>query len=213
MIIIKNNNDFPTPPPRPPSGPPPGLPPGPPASLPFLPDDSFLNLSSQPLSPLLSPQNSTDRVSENIPAALQEVDRLLEKVKFKPRKIEVDDTTGLTLNKAPAILKETFLRDKELQKKSIDEIKEEYNFDEILESLKKGETSDSIKHYFGGENENFFMKCKLLNLSIESENSVDFLSSDYHSRIMRENKLLMRIERGNVFFDNFNTNGCCSTML
>ena len=34
-----------------------------------------------------------------------------------PRKIEVDDIIVLTLNKAPEILNETFLRDNELEKK------------------------------------------------------------------------------------------------
>ena len=115
----------------------------------------------------------------------------------------------MTLNKAPEILNETFLRDKELEKKKkkwIDKIKEEYTFFEILESLQKSEIPDSIEFYFGGENEKFFIKCKLLNLSVENENFVDFLSNDYCSNIMRENKLLIHIESGNVYFDNFNTN-------
>ena len=150
---------------------------------------------------------ASDRVSEKILAPLQKIDRLLEKVKFRPRKIEVDNIIVLTLNKAPEILNETFLRDKELEKKKwIDKIKEKYNFDEILESLQKSEIPDSIEFYFGGENEKFFIKCKLLNLSVENENFVDFLSNDYCSHIMRENKLLIHIESGNVYFDNFNTN-------
>ena len=60
---------------------------------------------------------ASDRVSEKILAPLQKIDRLLEKVKFRPRKIEVDNIIVLTLNKAPEILNETFLRDKELEKK------------------------------------------------------------------------------------------------
>ena len=93
--------------------------------------------------------NPTDGMSEKIPAALQEIDIVLENVKFKPRKIEVDDAIVLALNMVPEILHETFLRDKELEKKSTDEIKEEYNFDEILESLQKVKIPDSIEFYFG----------------------------------------------------------------
>lgn len=50
------------------------------------------------------------------------------------------------------------------------------------------------------------MKCKLLNLNVENENFVDFLSRDYCSRLMRENKLSIHIESENVYSDNFNTN-------
>ena len=50
------------------------------------------------------------------------------------------------------------------------------------------------------------MKCKLLNLNVENKNFVDFLSRDYCSRLMRENKLLIHIESENVYSDNFNTN-------
>ena len=69
---------------------------------------------------LLRTQN---RVSEKIPAVLQETDGLLEKVKFKRQKIEVDNTIILTLNKAPEILNETFLRDKELEKNQMTKLK------------------------------------------------------------------------------------------
>ena len=67
--------------------------------------------------------NPTDRMSEKIPAALQEIDIVLEKVKFKPRKIEVDDTIVLALNMVSEILHDTFLRDKELEKNRLMELK------------------------------------------------------------------------------------------
>ena len=50
------------------------------------------------------------------------------------------------------------------------------------------------------------MKCKILDLNVENENFVDFLSRDYCSRLMRENKLSIHIESENVYSDNFNTN-------
>ena len=46
------------------------------------------------------------------------------------------------------------------------------------------------------------MECKLLNLSIEKENFVVFLSSDYCSKIMRENKFLIHIESGKFILIN-----------
>ena len=51
----------------------------------------------------------------------------------------------------------------------------------------------------------FFTRCALLALDNENENFLDFLSGDYSSRIMRESKISIHIETGNVYFENLNT--------
>ena len=47
--------------------------------------------------------------------------------------------------------------------------------------------------------------CSSLNLNRENLDFIDFLSSDIGSQIFRENMLLIHIETGNIFYDNYNT--------
>ena len=64
---------------------------------------------------------------------------------------------------------------------------------------------EQIEFYFGGDNENFFTRCASLGLDNENENFIYFVSSDYSSRIMRESKISIHIETGNLYRENLNT--------
>ena len=63
-----------------------------------------------------------------------------------------------------------------------------------------------LKEDFGGENYNFFLMCSQLGLNKDNENFIDSLSSDVSSQIFRENMLWIHIEKGNIFYNNYNTN-------
>ena len=63
----------------------------------------------------------------------------------------------------------------------------------------------SLKFFFGGDNTHF--KNKLINLGLENNNEafIEFLLSEFCARIMKEDKLKIHIESGNIYFDDFNT--------
>ena len=65
----------------------------------------------------------------------------------------------------------------------------------------------SLEFFYGGENENFYLSCQLLNLSEENKNFFEFLNRDICEKILTDNKLLIPIETGNIFYDIFNMNG------
>lgn len=96
-----------------------------------------------------------------------------------------------SLTKAPEILDNRYLRDKELEEKLLKKIKSDFDFNEIIDSFNQGKVPDSLEFFCGGENEKFYLKCKLLNLKGKNERFVEFLNSNYCSRIMCENKLMI----------------------
>ena len=49
------------------------------------------------------------------------------------------------------------------------------------------------------------MKIFNLGLTPDNQNSVDFISIEYCAEIMRESKLSIHIETGNIYYDNMNT--------
>ena len=93
------------------------------------------------------------------------------------------------LTKAPEILDNQYLRDKELEEKSLKKIKSRFDFNEIIDGFNQDKVKDSLKFFCGGENKGFYLKCKLLDLKDKNERFVEFLNSNYCSRIMCENKL------------------------
>ena len=49
-------------------------------------------------------------------------------------------------------------------KKSIEEIKDEYNFDQMKETFGEGKVPPQLKFFFGRGNENFVNACNLIRL-------------------------------------------------
>ena len=76
-------------------------------------------------------------------------------------------------------------------------------------TLKKFLTEIICKKIQGGHNKNFFLICASLGLSKVNENFVGFLSSNFGYKILTENKIIIHIETGNVYFDKRNTNESC----
>ena len=92
------------------------------------------------------------------------------------------------------------------EKEDLKEIEREYYFWHILEQINDGVTPEEIEFYFGGDNKNFFLTCASLGLSKDSENFVDFLSSNLGYKILTKNKITIHIEIGNEYFDKTNSN-------
>lgn len=112
---------------------------------------------------------------------LKQINRVLceqEMIRQPLPKIRMDNNIARVLTKALEILDNQFLRDKELEEKTLELIKSDFDFDKITDSFDQRKVSDSLELFYRGENEKFYLKCKLLNLNEESEKLVDFLNSD-----------------------------------
>ena len=63
-----------------------------------------------------------------------------------------------------------------------------------------------MKFFYGGKNDDFLTKLKLLGLNGDMQKFGEFLTSDYCARTLRENKLTIHIEIDSIYYENFNTN-------
>ena len=86
-----------------------------------------------------------------------------------------------------------------MKKKTIEEIKDEYNFDQIKDTFDEGKVPPQIEFFFGTDNENFVNACNLIELHEDNNEFVSFLSFHMVQNLMTDNSLSIHIERGNVF--------------
>ena len=130
---------------------------------------------------------------------------LLKKKKKEEEKIEANDLLVDYVDKASEILDFEYLLEQEKKQRELDELNEEYDFEDLFEKINDGEMPELIEFYFGGGNEHFITRCASLSLDNENESFIDFLSSYFSSRIMRECKISIHIETGNVYYGHLNT--------
>ena len=76
----------------------------------------------------------------------------------------------------------------------------------MYESLYQGQMPEEWKFFYGGKNDDFLTKLKLLGLNGDMQKFGEFLTSDYCARTLRENKLTIHIETDSIYYENFNTN-------
>ena len=99
-----------------------------------------------------------------------------------------------------------FVSSKELEDKTIEQIKDEYNFDEIKDAFDHAAVLHQLGFFYGGDNENFVRACNFLSPNEDNNEFVSFLCSDRGQNIMTNNSLSIHIESGNIFYQNLNTN-------
>ena len=95
---------------------------------------------------------------------------------------------------------------KELEEKTIEQIKEEHNFDEIKDALDHAAVPAQLEFFHGEDNENFVRACNFLSPNEDNNEFVSFLCSNRGHNIMTNNNLSIHIESGNIFYKIFNTN-------
>ena len=106
---------------------------------------------------------------------------------------------------AENILEDKYLNSKELEAKTLENINEEYNFDEIKDASDEASVTSSFLFSCGGENDEFIQACNFL--SLNEDNKVCFVSRIRNrAKYMTNNSLSIHIETGNIFYKNFNTN-------
>ena len=79
---------------------------------------------------------------------------------------------------------------------------------EILSRIDKGEVPKQLEFFEGGQNKEFEGKVKLIGLSTDSTEFLEFLQSSFCQKLLIEIKLKIHIESGNNFFNNLDTNKC-----
>ena len=87
----------------------------------------------------------------------------------------------------------------------LEQIKEEYNFDEIKNAFDEGTVPQQLDFFYGGENSNFNRAAEFLSLSNNNKEFIAFLLSDLGQNLMTNNSLSIHIENGDIFSQNFNT--------
>ena len=107
---------------------------------------------------------------------------------------------------AEDILEDNFVTSKELEDKTLENIKEEYNFDEIKDVFDDTVVPYQLEFFYGGDNGNFIRACNFLSIDEDNNEFVSFLCSDRGQNIMTNNSLSIHIESGNIFYQIFNTN-------
>ena len=158
------------------------------AQSPPLPPSSKPSLFGSQTAVIIKPPN------ENI---IDEIDTAIYEIPYPP-KLELDDFLNALGRETVEILKDDFVSDKSLEEKTIEKIKEEYNFDEM--KLRQCSCSD------GDDNEEFIEACNLLLSDDDNRDFIPFLCSDVAQNIMTNNSLSIHVDSGNICYQNFNIN-------
>ena len=102
-----------------------------------------------------------------------------------------------------------FIHPKQLEEKTIEQLKEEFNFEKIKDAFDHAAVPAQLEQWkwkfqYGGDNENFARACNFLFPNGDKNEFVSFLCSDRGQNIMANNGLSIHIESGNTFYQNFN---------
>ena len=146
---------------------------------------------------MTKPKPIEGQVLEDIDTAIYEIP--------EPPELEIGDPLLNILSAdTEKSLTDDYVNDKNLQDKSLEQIKEEYNFDEIKGTFDEGKILPQLEFSFGGENDNFLQTCNFLSLSEDNNEFFSFLSSDMGQNIMINNSLSIHIETVGIFNNDFN---------
>ena len=122
-----------------------------------------------------------------------------------PSKLELGDDLLNSLGvEADDILEQKYVNKKKEIDALLENMKEDYNFDEIKDAFDEGAVPHQLDIFCGGENSNFNHAIEFLLLSNENRESIEILLSDQN--FMANNSLSIHVESGDIFYQNFKTN-------
>ena len=109
---------------------------------------------------------------------IYEVDDKIYKVPDS-QKLELGDQLLNTLRaEAEDILEWDFVSLKELEDKTMEQIKDEYNFEKIKDAFDHTPVPHQLELFYGGDNKNFVRACNFLSPEEDNNEFVSFLCSD-----------------------------------
>ena len=137
----------------------------------------------------------------------QQLDDTLYELRDDPPKLELGDGLLNSLGvEADDVLHREFVSNKELQDATLEQIKEEYDFNEIKDAFNEASVPAQLDFFYSGENSNFVWATEFLSLNQENREFIAFLLSDQGQNLMANNELSIHIESADIFYQNFNTN-------
>ena len=108
-------------------------------------------------------------------------------------------------NNAEDLFKADNITKEEEEDLILEKVKEDYGFEDIKNSLDKGNVPETIYFFYDGESDNFDRSLEFLGLIPMNREFGAFLMSDLGRRAMVENKLSIHVESGDIFYENHNT--------
>ena len=147
------------------------------------------------------------REKEEIKNAVQkELDDKIYELPDDPPKLELGDVLANILGPgAEDILNERFVNEKKLKDEFLENIKEEYGFEQIKDGFDEDSVPHQLEFFCDGINENFIQVCYLL--SSNNNNNREFIAFlESAEDLMTNNSLSIHAESGSTFYQNFNTN-------
>ena len=76
----------------------------------------------------------------------------------------------------------------------------------LTDEIDQGHVPEILEFYFGGPDDSFFPKILDLNPNEDTMLFMQFLSTDYGSQIMKQNRLSIHSITGDLYYDGINTN-------
>ena len=87
---------------------------------------------------------------------------------------------------------------KQQEDAALENIKEEYGFDEIKDAFDEAAGPHQLDIFWGENNENFIRAIEFLSPSIDNREFIAFLSSEKGQNVMTSNSFSIHIESGNI---------------
>ena len=121
-----------------------------------------------------------------------------------PPKIEIGDPLLNVLTaEAEGILEDDYVNDKVIQEKTIEQIKDEYNFHDIKDAFDEAKTPSQLKPFLV-VTMTILPVLAILSLNEDNKEFISFLCTDTAQNIMTNNSLSIHIKSGGIFYNEFN---------
>ena len=138
---------------------------------------------------------------EEIKNAVQkELDDKIYKLPYDPPTLELGDGLANILgSEAEDILHEGFVDEKELEDEVLENIKEEFGFEQIKVAFNEASAPHQLEFFYGSIDENFIQACYFLSPNNNNREFVAFLVSNKGQNVMTIKSLSIHVESGNIF--------------
>ena len=143
-------------------------------------------------------------VIEKLERVIENIDNALNKVPEPPEIDLGDSLINVLSTKVDEILQDDYRNYNVLNEKTIEKIKDEYNFDQIKDIFDERKVLPQLQFFFGGDYENFLNAFNLIGLDEDNNEFVSFLCSDVGQNMITDNSLSTHIESRNIFYETFN---------
>ena len=137
---------------------------------------------------------------------LEEIDGKIYEIPDLPKPELGDGLANILGAEAEDIFKENFVNSKKLEDEALENIKEEYGFEEIKNAFDEASVPEQLEFFYGGNNENFVRACNSLSLNEDNNEFIYLFCSDNGQNVIMNSSLSIYVESGNIFYQNFNTN-------